>query len=336
MKDRIVLFPRFHDAVTYADFTIRRYRPELSFWHTSVDGRWHFTINNKGFRDSDDYEYAKPEGTVRILALGDSHTSGYEVRQEYSYPEVLEQMLSARGISSQVINAGISGFSTAEELVFLENEGIKYLPDFVVLGFYANDFEDNVKAGIFHLQEGELRVANTVHTPGIRIHKLITDVGLLRWLSQHSYFYSFGFNTAYEIAKQLLLSKARAKAETEVAIPTTEKVGNYEQELMLALLERMYAFCKAHDARLIIVDIPRVTPSGTPVLSSVPDSLRSDFESFSDALLHSSEVMTAFADDAAQIHVPHGHQHISEPAHAAIARSSADVILQTLQPAAGR
>ena len=333
LKDRINLFPRFHDAVTYGEFTIRRYRPGLSFWHTSVDGRWHFTINNRGFRDLDDYEYEKPDGIVRILVLGDSHTSGYEVRQDHSYSEVLEEMLSSRGIPAETINSGVSGFSTAEELVFLENEGIRYSPDFVVVGFYANDFEDNIKAGIFGLEGGGLRVQKKVHTPGIRIHKLVTDVGLLRWLSQHSYFYSFGFNTAYEVAKMLLLSKARAEAEREVAIPTTEQVGGYSRELTVALLRRMYDFCKANGAQLLIVDIPQVSPRGKPIFSSVPEALREDFESYSDAFLHSSEVFAEFANDPSQIHVPHGHQHISESAHAAIARSSANAISQVLDHA---
>jgi lysophospholipase L1-like esterase len=336
IKDRINLFPRFHDAVTYGDFTIRRYRPGLSFWHTSIDGRWHFTINNRGFRDSADYEYEKPEGTLRILALGDSHTSGYEVRQDYSYPEVLEQVLSSHGISAQTINSGISGFSTAEQLVFLENEGIKYSPDFVIVGFYANDFEDNIKANIFRLEEGKLRVLNTVHTPGIRIHNLVTEASLLRWLSQHSYLYSFAFNTAYEVAKIVLLSRARAEAETEVAIATTDRVGSYEQELGVALLQRMYNFCKVNGAQLLIVDIPQVSPPGKPIISSVPESLRREFESSSDAFLHGSEVFIEFANDPGRIHVPHGHQHISELAHAAIARSSANVIVQALDRAESR
>ena len=51
---------------------------------------------------------------------------------------------------AEAINAGVSGFGTAEALAFLENEG-HYRPDVVVLGFYANDFEDNLKAGLFAL-----------------------------------------------------------------------------------------------------------------------------------------------------------------------------------------
>ena len=65
--------------------------------------------------------------------------------------------MNINGINAEVFNAGISGFSTAEELLFLENEGIKYKPDFVVLAFFANDYGDNYSRKIFTLSEsGEL------------------------------------------------------------------------------------------------------------------------------------------------------------------------------------
>jgi len=326
MKDRINLFPRFHDSVNYGEFTIRRYRPGIEFWHTSVDGRWRFEINNKGFRDSDDYRYEKQEGVLRILALGDSHTSGYEVRQEFSFPELIENDLQRRGVNANVLNTGIAGFSTAEELVYLENEGIKYDPDFVIVGFYANDFDDNIKAGLFGLEDGALVVRKKTHIPGIRVHRIVGSVGILRWLSQHSYFYSFGFNTAYELAKKALLSKAQAKLQTELAVATTEDVGKYEKDLMRALLSRMFNFCKDHGITLILIDIPRITNAGQPIRSSIPESMLDDFRSSSDILLHSHDVMRAFVDNPGDMHVPHGHRHISEVAHMVIAQAVSDVI----------
>jgi lysophospholipase L1-like esterase len=327
MKEHINLFPRFHDSVTYGEFTIRRYRPEIEFWHTSTDGRWRFEINNMGFRDSDDYQYEKQEGVVRILALGDSHTSGYEVRQEFSFPELIEKILRQQNVKAESLNAGISGFSTAEQLVYLENEGIKYDPDFVIVGVYANDFEDNIKAGLFGLENGALSVRKRTHTPGIRVHQIVGGLGILRWLSQHSYLYSFGFNTAYELAKKMLLSKEQAKMQTEVAVATMEIVENYEEDLMRALISRMLKFCKSNGTILIFVDIPRVARPDQPIRSSIPESMFNDFQSSSDFFLYSPEVLSEFADRPSELHVPHGHRHISEAAHAAIAQAVSEVIL---------
>ena len=103
-----------------------------------------------------DFPYAKPAGTLRVLALGDSHTQGYEVRQDATYARGARALPQRQGKKAEVLNAGVSGFSTAEATAYLEDEGHRYQPGVVVLGFYANDFEDNLKAGLFGLEGGEL------------------------------------------------------------------------------------------------------------------------------------------------------------------------------------
>ncbi len=201
-RDEIQLFARHHTDARYGEFTLRRIAPDKVFWHTSADGSWRFETNAQGFRNREDFEYEKDEGVIRVLALGDSHTQGYEVRQDFTYSAVIEKFLRAHGFEAQVLNSGVSGFSTAEELVFLENEGIRYEPDFVVLGFFANDFEDNLKAGLFRLHEdGTLSVEKTEHVPGVGIQKLIDALPMMQWLGENSYFYSLLFNTVWEYFK---------------------------------------------------------------------------------------------------------------------------------------
>ena len=90
-SETTTLFPRYHTDAKYGEFTLRSIRPESTFWHTSVDGSWKFTTNDKGFRNYSDFEYEKPKNTIRILSLGDSHTQGYEVRQDYTFSSVAEK-----------------------------------------------------------------------------------------------------------------------------------------------------------------------------------------------------------------------------------------------------
>jgi lysophospholipase L1-like esterase len=101
----------------------------------------------------------KPSGVFRVIALGDSTTEGFEVAQNDTYTAVLERYLKKYGVNAEVFNAGISGFGTAEELLYLENEGIKYNPDAVVLGFFGNDFDDKARSDLFRIQDGELFIA---------------------------------------------------------------------------------------------------------------------------------------------------------------------------------
>lgn len=78
---------------------------------------------------------------VTILALGDSLFAGYGVEPGQSYPARLEAALRARGINAKVVNAGVSGDTTAgglQRLDFALN-GMKGPPALVVISLGGND-----------------------------------------------------------------------------------------------------------------------------------------------------------------------------------------------------
>jgi acyl-CoA thioesterase I len=58
---------------------------------------------------------AEPRRPV-IVALGDSLTAGFGLPQDQSFPAQLEAALKARGSDAQVVNAGVSGDTTAAAL----------------------------------------------------------------------------------------------------------------------------------------------------------------------------------------------------------------------------
>lgn len=329
MKDSIVLFPRYHTGGQYEDFAIRRMRPNSTFTHTSIDGSWEFRINAQGFRNDQDFLYEKPANTIRVLSLGDSHTEGFEVRQHRTFSAIMERYLNANNLKAEVINAGVSGFSTAEELVFLENEGIKYQPDVVVLGFYKNDFSDNTKAGIFSIKDDELVVKKYTHQPGITILDIINTIPPIRWASENSYLYTFVLNGVWNLAKQILKSKTDNEIMTEYAIPT-EEVNSFKAELATKLIERMYKFCKNNNITLIILDIPLISKNGE-LENSVPDDMRSIMESNSDKYIYSKSTLHEYRD-VAEFRVPHGQRHISEFTHTIYGLSAAQFIVNNIAP----
>ena len=214
-KDETVLFPRYHTDYRYDRYTLRGIRPNSAYWLTSVDGSWRMVTNDKGFRNTKNFGYDKPPNTIRVVSLGDSHTQGYEVRQDFTYSAVIERYLGRDGRAAEVINTGVSGFSNAEALAFLENEGVKYKPDAVVIGFSANDYEDNVRAGLFALDDRQQLVEkNYEYLPGVRIQNLIYSVAPVRWLSENSYFYSLLFNSVWEFAKARSKTAASRQSAT--------------------------------------------------------------------------------------------------------------------------
>ena len=83
-----------------------------------------------------------PAGPERlILAFGDSLYAGYNLKPRESYPAQLEQALRQRGINAKVVNAGVSGDTTAagrQRLAFaLDN--LPRSPDLALVGLGGND-----------------------------------------------------------------------------------------------------------------------------------------------------------------------------------------------------
>jgi hypothetical protein len=115
----------------------------------STETRQFVRINSRGFRDRE-RSYEKPANTFRIAVLGNSWTEALQVPLEKTYVAVLEQKLNESSCfpnkRAEVLNFGIAGYSTAQELLLLRQEVWKYHPDLVILAFYpARDIANNVR-----------------------------------------------------------------------------------------------------------------------------------------------------------------------------------------------
>ncbi len=75
---------------------------------------------------------------LRILALGDSLTAGQGLPQDATFPTQLEAALRAQGRNVRVINAGVSGDTTAGGLARLE-WSLQDQPDVIIVALGGND-----------------------------------------------------------------------------------------------------------------------------------------------------------------------------------------------------
>jgi acyl-CoA thioesterase I len=73
-----------------------------------------------------------------VIALGDSLTAGYGVKEKEAYPARLERKLHEAGYHFRVINAGISGETSVETLARL-NRVLDLKPAIVILEIGVND-----------------------------------------------------------------------------------------------------------------------------------------------------------------------------------------------------
>lgn len=100
-------------------------------------------VNSLGLRGPE-IPLAKPEGTFRVAALGDSLTFGYGILAGEAWPAALERALNedpaqlgARAV--EVLNFGVSGYNVADEVLVLRHKALAFEPDVVVVGYFLND-----------------------------------------------------------------------------------------------------------------------------------------------------------------------------------------------------
>lgn len=98
-----------------------------------------FSVSAQGFR-SPAVEIPKPAGARRVLVLGDSVAWGAGVREEETFSRQLEAMLRGElACPVDVVNAGVSGYGSIEELDVLQHEGIAFEPDVLIVYHVEND-----------------------------------------------------------------------------------------------------------------------------------------------------------------------------------------------------
>jgi hypothetical protein len=141
-------------AFRYVSFSVYDRRMGFSL-KPGAEGVWdhegyaRVKINSAGFRDLERTS-KKPEDTVRLAVLGDSYAEAMQVALEKSFWARLEGRLNVcRAFGrkkAEVLNFGVSGYGTGQELLVLKNRVLAYSPDIVLLAFTTgNDIRDNYK-----------------------------------------------------------------------------------------------------------------------------------------------------------------------------------------------
>lgn len=139
-------YPLFYATDYYRGFALQ---PGVE-GHYQREGESYVRINSDGLRDRE-HSKAKPADTVRIAVLGDSFAEAMHVPMEQTFWSMLERKLQEchafPGKQVEVINFGVSGYGTAQELLTLRQKVWDYSPDVVILAFTTgNDVCDNSRS----------------------------------------------------------------------------------------------------------------------------------------------------------------------------------------------
>jgi hypothetical protein len=160
------------------------------------EGAAHVRINSDGLRDRE-HARARPANTLRIAVVGDSYAEAFQVEREQAFWSVLEAGLkncpALAGREVEVINFGVSGYGTAQELLTLREQVWGYSPDVVLLAVTTNnDVLDNSRAlkvtdeiPYFRLDGDQLTLDDSFRqTAAFRLRNSALN-RLGRWLREH-------------------------------------------------------------------------------------------------------------------------------------------------------
>jgi lysophospholipase L1-like esterase len=188
--------------------------------------------------------------------LGDSFTYGLGVGDDQTYCA----RLAAELPGLEVINAGVNGYGTAQQLILLREDGLRFAPDIVVVGFFVNDLDDNVVGATrerFVVEDGALRERPAVEAVVTRAPANRSD--RRSWL-RSSYAYRF----LSDRGKQLRAAHASADGPADVL---TGERRESAWQLALALLREIHRTAREGGAELVLLAIPQrvqVQPDDRP------------------------------------------------------------------------
>jgi hypothetical protein len=122
---------------------LHRYDERLGWVPRENVRRDGLSTNALGLRGAREFPFEKPAGERRIVVVGDSFTFGDGVKDEEVWTEKLAQKLAPTHGNVAVLNLGVPGYGLDQHCLRLEEPGIRFSPDLVLVGLFGPDVDRN-------------------------------------------------------------------------------------------------------------------------------------------------------------------------------------------------
>lgn len=216
-----------------------------------------------------EHQFSNPEHKFRILMLGDSFTRSVTVNEVETSQQILENLLNKKSDSKnfEVISAAMSGWGTAQELIYYRTEGRLYNPDMVLLMFYiGNDVIDNLPGKAITIDgkdcyspyyvicDGRLDPSPRFYAPGLEpeINQCFVGSSLLTNIWGGIYQSSQLF-TKLEPLLVANMKRFDKLPYYPLYISEKNKLYNYAWELTIALIEQLHQDVTNNGSRFAVV-----------------------------------------------------------------------------------
>jgi len=233
------------------------------------------TINSQRLRSETEYGFEPPAGVTRIAVLGDSFAFGIGANNAETYPAHLEQLLAASSGTPrfEVINAGVGGTGTGEQVMHFDLWVKQFHPHIVILTAISNDVDDDLDRSLFVLSSsGEVRPRplEELAAADRRARTTRDIVGRLpgySLLSQHSHL----LNLARDVINATVVGARRAEASRAAEVVQNPNLEQRYRSYGLPLMEGEVLWLEQKvqelGAQLVVIFIPQreaVYPSAAP------------------------------------------------------------------------
>jgi lysophospholipase L1-like esterase len=219
-------------------------------------------INKDGMADRE-YGYVKPSGTLRVALLGDSVTASIYTAEGRKFEQLWETMLAERlRRPVEILNFGIDGTGTWEQVQLFHLRARKFSPDYVVLAFYwGNDVWNNA-ASLSRKRPNPLK--DEYDSTGWITSIKVAHRNTIRWLWNHSAAFQFLDRLKTTVETQFDYRRAlRAKPEVGAATATVAEESDPAMlwnsdawELTRQLIVKLNSEALSANAKLVVFGIP--------------------------------------------------------------------------------
>ena len=207
----------------------------------------YININSDGFRGKN---ISNEKSDYRIFVVGGSTTFGFVTSSDdLTIPGILEKKLLDDGVNVEIINAGIPGAYSRDEVYLIENFILKFSPDMIIMYDGANDgghsldmiTDEEFKKNNFYLNNNLITQNNT-------------STGLLTFFAKIDFHTGIGLIQFFK-SIYAPISKENISIETEIE---TQEIIKLQTERLEKNWDKVCIMGKEHQIKIVNIIQPLI------------------------------------------------------------------------------